>query len=198
MPKLLNFRADPKKLSDAALIKRYQKTSDQDLIVVLMERYVPQISGLAYRYFRDQDDIADFRSDLFEKLVRKLDQVDTAEIRQFDRWLCRLIKNTALDTLRKQQTYRGYTLDFAEAREANPESDRINLKVMDNPHLHTALKTLKEEEQLCIRMIYFEELSYQEVMGQTGFSFNQVRGYRDRAIRRLRSLLQGDFADYFT
>ncbi|HHG84462.1 MAG TPA: hypothetical protein ENJ82_06920, partial [Bacteroidetes bacterium] len=63
---------------------------------------------------------------------------------------------------------------------------------------HTALKSLKDEERLCIRMIYLEELSYQEVMAQTGYSFNQVRGYRDRAVRRLRTLLQDDFADYFT
>ena len=198
MARFFNFRVNPKALSDIELIQKFQKNGDQQLVVILMERYVSQITGMAYRYFRDQEDIEDFRSDLFEKLVRKLREADTEEIRQFERWLCRLIKNTALDTLRRKQTYRGYTLDFARVREESPEAAQIDLKSMDNPLLHTALKSLKDEERLCIRMIYLEELSYQEVMAQTGYSFNQVRGYRDRAVRRLRTLLQDDFADYFT
>jgi RNA polymerase sigma-70 factor (ECF subfamily) len=196
--KFLNSRADPQKLSDVGLIEKYQQTKDQHLVVVLMERYAPQISGMAFRYFRDRDDIMDFKSDLFEKLVRKLDEIDVDNIRQPERWLCRLISNSALDGIRRKKTYRGHTLEFAVEREAAPGSDSVSLKRLDNPHLHAALTQLSAEERNCLEKIYFKEMSYQEIMKETGFTFNQVRGYRDRAIRRLRDLLKDDFSEYFS
>lgn len=194
----LNFRADPSKLSDIGLIEKYQQSKDQQLVLILMERYASQISGMAFRYFRERDDILDFKSDLFEKLVRKLTEIDAGDIRQPERWLCRLITNLALDGIRRKKTYRGHTLDFAIERESSPESDSVSLKALDNPHLHAALKQLSDEERNCLEKIYFEEMSYQEIMKETGFTFNQVRGYRDRAIRRLRSLLNDDFSEYFS
>lgn len=194
----MNFRADSSKLSDTGLIEKYQQTKDQQLVLVLMERYASQISGMAFRYFRERDDILDFKSDLFEKLVRKLAEVDANDIRQPERWLCRLITNSALDGIRRKKTYRGHTLEFAVEREARPESDSVSLKALDNPHLHDALNQLSEEERSCLEKIYFEEMSYQEIMKETGLSFNQVRGYRDRAIRRLRGLLKDDFSEYFS
>ena len=132
------------------------------------------------------------------KLVEKLKEIDTTEIRSAERWLCGVIRNAARDRLRKLNTYRGHTLGFAVEREANPDSDKVNLKRLDNPHLHAALEKLNASERICIEKIYFEEMSYQDIMKEHGFTFNQVRGYRDRAIKRLRDLLGSDFSEYFS
>jgi RNA polymerase sigma-70 factor (ECF subfamily) len=196
--KLLNLRSDPQKLSDLGLIEKYQQTGDQNLVLALMERYSSQISGMAFRYFREKDDILDFRNDLFEKLVHKLREVDPATIRQPERWLCRLITNAALDGIRKSKTYRGHTLEFAMEREASPETDATAIRQLDNPQLHAALAQLSEEEKSCLEMVYFRDMTYQEIMKETGLTFNQVRGYRDRGIRHLRDLIKDDFSEYFS
>ncbi|MEM0999326.1 MAG: sigma-70 family RNA polymerase sigma factor [Bacteroidota bacterium] len=198
MTRILNFRGRSGKLSGTALIQKYQQTGDQRLVVALMEEFSSQITGIAFKYFKDHDDILDFRNDLFVKLVETLREVDTTQIRSAERWLCRLIRNAALDCLRKRNTYRGHTLGYATEREANPRVDRVNLKPLDNPLLHRALQELNAGERICIEKIFFEEMSYQDIMQEHGFTFNQVRGYRDRAIRRLRTLLKDDFAEYFS
>ena len=68
---------------------------------------------------------------------------------------------------------------------------------MDKHHLQTALESLPEHERLCIEAIYLEGLSYKEVMERHRWTFNKLRGTRERALKKLRNLLKQEFTTYF-
>ena len=57
------------------------------------------------------------------------------------------------------------------------------------------LQHLNSDESACLEAIYLKGHNYQEVMASHGWTFNQVRGYRDRGIRKLRQLLTDLSAD---
>lgn len=67
---------------------------------------------------------------------------------------------------------------------------------MDLNGLKKAIANLSEKERLIVEAIYFQEMSYQEIMETYGWSFNQVRGTRDRAMKKLKAVLEADFSDY--
>ncbi|MGD1845831.1 MAG: RNA polymerase sigma factor [Salibacteraceae bacterium] len=182
------MRKSSERLTDAELIRRFQQTGDEHLIAALMERYAAQIAGLSFRYCSTAEDREDFATELFLKLREKLPALVLDDREDFGSWMTVLVKHSLLDQLRKKQNYdkhkSAYGLEAAlfpqaQAEEASPEE----------AVLMAALAQLPENERLCVEAIYLKEESYQQLMKRHGFSFNQVRGFRDRGIRRLRELL---------
>ncbi len=152
---------------------------------MLIERYSAQISGMSFRYFRNEDDVKDFSSELFLKLSDKLRVLELREGEDFGRWMVRFVRNAIIDQLRskhsrdRHQEQFGLQAVLSEEQSHDFEADSVGL----------ALKQLSEQERTCIEAIYLQETSYQDIMQEHGYTFNQVRGYRDRGIRKLRELL---------
>ncbi|MEL6671501.1 MAG: sigma-70 family RNA polymerase sigma factor [Bacteroidota bacterium] len=177
--------------SDQELIQLYRQTRNQQIVSILLDRYKDPIVGMATRFFKDEDAVRDFAGDLFVKLVEKLGQ---AEIRNFKSWVCTLVRNRLYDHSRKDKVRKLYQSGLQE--ELDHSLNRVDRSV-DYQYLTSALSELSENEQLCLQGIYFEDKSYQELMEEHGWTFNQVRGMRERAIKKLRAHLGKEFEAYF-
>ena len=184
------------KLTDSELILQYCKNEDQECIVLLLSRYTDQITGMCYNYFRNSDDVKDFTSELFMKLCSKLKQIDPHEIRNVNAWLYTYIKHRILDQLRKVKTYNEYKSEFGK-QSVHISSESRTMPALDKEELMRGISSLSSNEKLCVELIYLQELSYQEIMEAYGFSFNQVRGFRDRGIAKLKTVLKDEFETYF-
>ncbi len=189
-------RADYSQISDQDLVKQFQEQEDNTCILELMDRYADLISGLCYRYFDDQEDVKDFTSELFIKLSRQLKKLNTDEVRNFNGWLYTYIKHRILDQLRKAKTYRNYKQGYGleVVKYEKPDEGVLQL---DREKLYHSMTRLSANEKLCVELIYLQERTYQEIMKEHGFSFNQVRGFRDRGVTKLKTLLKEDFETYF-
>ncbi|MEM7370507.1 MAG: sigma-70 family RNA polymerase sigma factor [Bacteroidota bacterium] len=180
------------KSTDSELVSYYQKTEDLQAISLLMDRYSDAIVGLSMRYLKNEDDVRDFANDMYMKLVDKLRDAD---VRNFRAWLLTTVNNRLNDLGRKIKVRKGYVNSFQGRGEETIEE---NLDFgMDHHLIASALDLLSEKEQRIIRDLYFKEKSYQDIMEEMDLSFNQVRGTRDRAIKKLKSSLGSDFGQYF-
>lgn len=178
-------------LSDSSLLSHFQGTSDLEVISVLLDRYKDLVVGISMKFLKDREEVQDFIGRLYLKLADKLGRTEVSNARA---WLCMVTMNLLRDDNRKGIVREQYRRSLPEEVEWSTTKSDFG---MDVTHLHLALeKCLSEKEQMVIRCIYFEEESYQEIMKKTGWTFNQVRGLRERAIRKLRHGLGGEFSDY--
>lgn len=178
-------------LSDSELLEQYRASTDMQIISVLLDRYKDLIVGMSMKFLKDQDEVRDFIGRLYLKLVDKLAR---SEVKNARAWLCMVTMNLLRDDNRKGVVRDEYRRNLKE------EVDWMDKKSdfgMDTAHLHNAMgKCLTEKEQSVVKMIYFDDMSYQEIMQETDWTFNQVRGLRERAIKKLRDGLGGEFSDY--
>lgn len=182
---------DLQELPDSTLLEHFQATSDLQVISVLLDRYKDLIIGMSMKFLKDQEEVRDFIGRLYLKLADKLER---SEVKNARAWLCMVTMNLLRDDNRKGIVRDQYRRSLKEEVDW---SERKSDFGMDAAHLHTAMdKCLSEKEQTVVKMIYFEDNSYQEIMEETGWTFNQVRGLRERAIKKLRDGLGGEFSDY--
>ncbi|MFK7923284.1 MAG: RNA polymerase sigma factor [Bacteroidia bacterium] len=178
--------------SEQELLAHFRDTQDPEVIALLMTRYDGLIYGMALKWLRDPERARDFAGDLYIKLFEHLQK---QEVENFPAWLGRTIRNRLHDLRRKDNVRDEYKSGFVP-----PEAPRVENAwdfAMDKSGLGQALAGLSESESIVIRGVYFDDKSYQEIGEEQGWSFNQVRGARERAIRKLRIVLKGDFENYF-
>lgn len=172
-------------LSDEILIQKYEMTLDTIYVSALMQRYARQITAFAWKGLGNDEEVKDFSQDVFVKLSAKLKD---AKIESFKSWLYRFMQNLIIDKGRRRKLFD----DFVAEQEGAEESADVPREIerqLDDTHLKSAIADLNERERACIEMLYYEECSYAEIMKATGLNFNQVRGLKDRTLKKLKERL---------
>ena len=171
-------------LTDEALIEQYKMTQDTHYVSMLMQRYARQITAFAWKSWQNEEEVQDFSQDVFVKLAAKL---QTSDVEHFKSWLYRFMQNLVHDKGRRRKLFD----DFVATQETDGGDEIIGQleSDLDNEHLKQAMDSLNERERICLEMLYFEERSYADIMKATGLTFNQVRGLKDRTLKKLREQL---------
>ena len=109
---------------------------------------------------------------LFEDLLPK---VPHYEIKVFKPWLYRVAKNHCLQILRKEnkEIPLDYTINLVESEE------QLNA-------LKHCLEKLPEFQRISIMHFFMEEMSYADIVEQTGFTLNNVKSYIQNGKRNLK------------
>lgn len=179
------FRKNISKLSDEELLIHYIKSGDTEYFGELYNRYIPLLYGLFLKYLQDEDQAQEAVMQLFEDLLSK---VRNYEIKDFKPWLYRVAKNHSLQLLRKvsKEIPLNYTINIMESDEflhllSEEESSEEQLKA-----LHRCLERLPEEQRVSIIRFFLEEMSYADIVVQTGFTLNNVKSYIQNGKRNLK------------
>lgn len=188
MAKVLTLRRALRGYSDQQLVERFQVRKDPQAIGILLDRYADQVIGIAFNVLKSREDAEDLRQELYFKLIRILPTVDLAQLEHFDRWFKRVIVNAALDAHRKRSRMHGRLNELAMRTELLPFAHDEELNETDMKQLETGLSQLSENERKCIELRFYQDLGYPDILAQTGWTLNQARGYRDRAIKRLKTI----------
>ena len=56
--------------------------------------------------------------------------------------------------------------------------------------LEWAIPQLKAHQKTCIVLFYIEQLSYDQIMAQTGYTFNEVKSYIQNGKRNLKLIME--------
>ncbi|MFY0672585.1 MAG: sigma-70 family RNA polymerase sigma factor [Bacteroidia bacterium] len=174
-------------MADEVLVAEYARNQDSEIIGELMKRYHSHIVAFGFKSFKNEDDVHDFVHDVFEKLGEKL---KTTEVKQFKAWLYTTMRNMFYDEGRKQIVREAFASNEKKTSSEDYNPLKEVEKNIDQEHLQKAILELNEKEQRCLQLLYWEELSYAEVMKQMELTFNQLRGLKDRSLKKLKEKLQ--------
>ncbi|MEO5673400.1 MAG: sigma-70 family RNA polymerase sigma factor [Chitinophagales bacterium] len=171
--------------SDAELISRYKQSGDPAIIGELYERYAHLVLGVCLKYLKHYEDAGDASIEIFEQLLQKL---KSHEISNFKSWLYTVSKNHCLMKLRRKNHHLELHDDLSEIVESNQglHPPSVNEKEEQLRHLEEAVLLLSAEQRQCVELFYLNELSYEQIMLQTGFTFREVKSYIQNGKRNLK------------
>jgi RNA polymerase sigma-70 factor (ECF subfamily) len=178
---------------DHELIMAYRKGENPEIIAELFTRYTHLVYGICLKYFDDKDEAKDAVMEIFEGLT---EDIPGFEIRNFKSWLYTVTKNHCLMALRKKKIMhaaeesvtKNYEPEFMESPD-ELHHDLIRQEFTEN-QLISAMKGLKEEQKLCLELVYLREKSYQEVSEITGYSLKEVKSHVQNGKRNLKIKLE--------
>lgn len=172
-------------LDDTSLLERFRKTGDLEFLGALYHRYMHLVYGVALKYLKDREQSKDAVMQIFETLVEKVPDQD---IRNFKPWLYVVTKNHCLGILRKKPVMERIDSLFMESDEIshlNGERQEQHGQLMSR-----ALENLSEHQHLCIKMFYYQSMSYQQIAQETGYDLNKVKSYIQNGKRNLKIYLE--------
>jgi RNA polymerase sigma factor (sigma-70 family) len=175
-------------LSDKELVERYRYSYDTAYIGVLFERYTPLLFGVCMKYLENEERAKDAVMEVFEKVLTDLRRHDVEEFRP---WIYTVAKNHCLMGIRKEKTTDARQEEYARFASAIVEMDEIvHLNGAEDPindaQLYAAIGNLKDDQQLCVRLFYFEKKSYEQIQEMTGLSFKEVKSHLQNGKRNLK------------
>lgn len=177
-----------KNLSDSELIERYRYSYDNAYLGELFQRYSHLLYGVCLKYMKDEEKAKDVVMEVFEKILTDLKR---HQVENFRTWVYSVAKNQCLMKLRKEKRvqvrHEEYVHVTAQIMELDlPEHLNGETQEETDRKLMAAVDNLKEEQQQCIRLFYFEKKSYEEIEAQTGFTYKQVKSFLQNGKRNLK------------
>jgi RNA polymerase sigma-70 factor, ECF subfamily len=175
------------KLSDRELIERYRYSYDGTYMGVLFQRYTHLLFGVCMNYLKNEERAKDAVMEVFEKVLTDLRKHDVLEFRP---WIYAVTKNHCLMGLRSDRTNNSRHEGYAYYLRAIVETDEPLHLNGTSPHeidhrLYEAIDSLKDGQRQCIRLFYFEKMSYEEIQETTGYSYKDVKSHLQNGKRNL-------------
>lgn len=155
------------------------------MIEQFFKTYFVRLTSFAYTWVKSEDIAKDIVQDAFIAFVERQDIIEKPEavVKSF---LYSTVKNLSLNHIRNNQVRSRINLAIVdnELDETDLLARLINAEMLGE--LHQELSRLPESCQHICRLIYLEEMKYDEVAKELNLSLNTVKSQRQRALRILR------------
>lgn len=159
-----------------------------------MELLYKKFYTLLYRYAQtfldDEDEAKDVVSDVFQRLWEVWQQTEE-HLDVSPTFLYTSVRNRCLDKLRHEKASDHYA-SLVKATESLVSDDEIVEFEKRITMLRKAIDQLPAYEQMVLRSVYFQHLSYKETAAQLNMSENMVHKRMTKAFRLLREM-SGDY-----
>jgi len=181
--------------SDEKLSEYFFATRSRQATEEIFSRYVHLLFGVCMKYLKDEERAKDAVMQVFEIVISHIPE---KPIENFKGWLYIVTRNHCLMLLRKSQIeIRHLDENEKELSQEIMESHSLD-RLVDDDHekpdlkLYPALDQLPEEQKKCIELFYLQEKSYEEIMKQTNYTYNQVKSYIQNGKRNLKNLMNNE------
>lgn len=186
-PNTIETTSSPKNETD--LLSLYRQTGDLSYIGELYKKFTPLVYGICMKYLQNPEDSQDAVMQIFEKLLK---ESPTHNIVNWSAWLYVVSRNHCLMVLRKKKLptmglEKGNLenrMELSESLHLTEESDA------ETQELHKALEKLPSEQETCMRLFFFEEKTYKEIVELTGYEMQKVKSHLQNGKRMLKILME--------
>ncbi len=153
--KFIKNTSGAKDQSDAALLARYKRTGDLDVLGVLYNRYMHLVYGVCLNYLKEEEASKDAVMQIFEELILKL---KLHEVQNFKSWLHVLTRNHCLMALRKAA--KNNTVSIEDTFVENTEFVHLDIEDTKENQLtvmEKCMETLPEEQKVSVDLFFLRE-----------------------------------------
>ena len=173
--------------TDEELLRMYSENGDMTFFSELYKRYIPKVYGLCLKYLANVDNAKDAVMDIFQLLSKK---INAYEIKNFNTWLFSVSKNHCLQIIRKEKQTIFVNIDDI-AMENDDFFTLIDKEQSEEEisALEYCMQTLTIEQQKSVKLFYYENLSYADIVEQTGYILSKVKSYIQNGKRNLKSCI---------
>lgn len=183
----MKFRGKISDLKDEELFDNYKQEHNSDYFAELYKRYIPLVYGLCLKYLENKDDAQDAVMDIYEKASESVLKYD---IDNFFSWLYSVAKNHCLGILRKtgKNIFVEIDQNFMENEAHFTLIDKERTQEEENA-LNFCMNELNSEQQKSIKLFYYENKSYADIVDITGYALEKVKSYIQNGKRNLKNCI---------
>jgi RNA polymerase sigma factor (sigma-70 family) len=187
---MFTFRKPHNHQSDDALIEAYLENDDLSALDELFRRYSHLVFFVCQKYLRNSEDSKDAVLEIFENIIGSLRR---HEVNNFKSWLYSVTKRHCLMKLRRTEAEKLILKKPEEIENIFMENRDFMHLLYGNSNkpydIESALNKLEPKQRECVRLFYYERMSYQEIVEQTGFDLKQVKSSIQNGKRNLKKIL---------
>lgn len=170
-------------------------TGEQTPFEILVARHTPTFYSFVYRMTRGSIFVDDIVQESWIKIWKSLKQFDPKY--SFRSWGLTIVRNTALDFLRKKQPilFSQFETDHEiSLNEIIPDTekppDELFLEREEGEAVKRAVATLASLDQEIVILHLTEELTFEEISATLHIPMNTVKSRYRRALTKLKVLLE--------
>jgi RNA polymerase sigma-70 factor (ECF subfamily) len=196
---------EAEKLSDEAIVKLFQASSDMQYFEQLFDRYKTKIYRKVYLYAKDELDAEDVTQDIFIKLHAKLPKFEFKS--QFRTWLYRLVVNTCLDFIKQKKRKACVPLaseSHHQSHESHIDAKKFQavkesfVEVINSSEGHEVQKILqqmKPTEAHLLQLRFVDDLKMEQIGAVLSLPLNSVKQRLHRTRKKFVTLYKEQFPD---
>jgi len=185
------FLTDIEQKSDSELLQQYIDTGKLEILGELYNQYIHLVYGVCLKYFNNREESKDAVNRIFENLITEIPKF---EIQNFRSWLYVVTKNHCLMEIRRNKAekkrFEKYSDEFfMESTDISHPIDETDELSMED-QLKKCIEKLKNEQQQCIHLFYFERKCYKEISVDLEIEENKVKSFIQNGKRNLKICLE--------
>ena len=172
------------------------RSTDKDDFKLVFDKNYSLLVDVAYHIVWDIDIAEDLSEEAFERFFMRNLTLPSEEDARY--WLLRVVKNLALNYLRKNK--RDIDLISSVKREAEISSDSGEGDVIreeERQEVRKAIESLPENLRLVIQLKEFTSLDYKAIGRILGISESNVKVRVHRARKKLEEILSKEYRDVY-
>jgi len=178
-------------LSDSDMLQQYIETGNLEVLGDVYNQYIHLVYGVCLKYLNNRDESKDAVNKIFELLITEIHKF---EIKNFRSWLYVVTKNYCLMEIRKNKAEKRRFENFSE--QYFMESTEIFHPIDDAPEsnleeqLKKCIEKLKNEQQQCIQLFYYEKKCYKEISSYLEIDELKVKSFIQNGKRNLKICIE--------
>lgn len=157
----------------------------------LYDAVAPQLFGLALRILKRRDWAEDVLQEALISAWRNAGEY-RRDLGSGKAWLTVILRNRALDRLRREATARLEPSGDAmpEVEDPNPSALELTISGEAGRRLMTCLEQLEAVQKRAILMAYFDGLTHEELAARIATPLGTVKSWIRRGLQRLKGCLE--------
>ena len=180
--------------SDEVLYRRFLETRNEDDFRILLERHRESLTLFLNGYVHNPEDAEELMLDAYARAAAGTSAFSGKS--SFKTWLFAIGKKLALSHLRKTRFIAVPLEQGTDADETAPPPEFQILREERARQLYQALSNLKEEYRQVLTLLYFEDMSHEELGRVLGKGRKQIYNLAERGRKALREELERMGSDY--
>lgn len=180
--------------TDQELVASYIQghTISFDLLVL---RYLKLVYSVAFHYAKNQQDAEDISQDAFVKALQHIRSFD--QEKPFKPWMLRIVRNQALDWLKKKKPFLVSDVETEEEGERllesipdpSPLADVLAVQHESSEEIARLIATLPAEDRHLLFFRYVHGFSFKEIAGELHQVLDTVKSKHRRLLLKLRKIV---------
>ena len=176
--------------TDERIYDRFITERDEQDLRTLLERHRESLMFFLYGYVHNMEDAEELMMDSYAEVAAGRTVFSGRS--SFRTWLFAIARNKARMHLRKRRPVTVPIDQQPETEDATYDPEARFLQDERSIQLHRAMMKLEPEAQHVLHLIYFEEMSYDELSQVLGKSRRQTYRLADRYRNQLKKILESE------
>jgi RNA polymerase sigma-70 factor (ECF subfamily) len=168
------------------------QAGDRDAFGQLYTRYAPGVSRFVGSRLRDRALAQDLTSETFARALRRIDSV-TDQGRDAGAWFTTIARNLITDHVKSSRVQREtVTAEFDDASTDQVTPEQAAIRTQAAADVRRRVAQLPTDQQECIRLRYFQDLSVAETAAAMGRNDGAIKALAHRGLEGLRASMAKD------